>query len=852
MFQNISRYTKDENYRNFENEENLNQDDVFIQDTQEEKKERVKGILKSNFSIRNCVIYLLTFMLSMVGGTDSSLFSAVAPFGFSAVAACFGAGIPSAVAVIVALIGTAIKLGANTALFYILTMLIFVAFILIKRPIEQEDKNEKLKVGTQMAVAVFVVQAVKMLFKGFLLYDLLFSFVLSITTFILYKIFVNSLSVIKDYGIKSVFSIEEVMGASLLLAIASNSLGQLSVFGFSIRNIISILIILVMGWKNGMLVGGTAGITIGTVQGILNGQTPVMLAAYAISGLMAGILNRLGKVGVIVGFIIGNILLSYVANGGNIEVIKFQEILIAALGLLAMPKTQRIKISKILSEPMLLPETTTRTLEENKETVDKLSTMSETISQMAKEYENAAATIVTDEELEKQEQENREIFEEELKNVLEDKEENLLYDDLYNNKENILDEIFAILVKNEVLVRKDLIEIFANHNNYIVGFSKDDDETNARNDIDEALRAINSSYRISKLNFVWKKKLNENKKTMSAQLSGVSEAIKDLANQITKDEDDKFAGEKEQIKKFLEEKDVILKDISIKQDEAGRFMINIYTGICDTVDAKDCNVKQTQRIIEKVLQEKLVLQKQKCGLRENDDTCCYYFTSEDKYLLQVGISKTKKENSIISGDTTIQTRLEDGKYLVAISDGMGSGPEARKSSKIAIKMLERLLKSGFNNDTAMKLINTTVSANTDDDMYATLDANIFDLYCGNMKFIKNGACPTFVKRNDKIEVLKAVALPTGILNNIDLVEYNYDLQDGDVILMCSDGILDSVTQYQNKELWIEEMLEDIETEDSQRIADLILQEAIDNCYGKEKDDMTVIVCKVQAKKDKTK
>ena len=70
--------------------------------------------------------------------------------------------------------------------------------------------------------------------------------------------------------------------------------------------------------------------------------------------------------------------------------------------------------------------------------------------------------------------------------------------------------------------------------------------------------------------------------------------------------------------------------------------------------------------------------------------------------------------------------------------------------------------------------------------------------------------------------------------------------------MCSDGILDSVTQYQNKELWIEEMLEDIETEDSQRIADLILQEAIDNSYGKEKDDMTVIVCKVQAKKDKTK
>ena len=38
---------------------------------------------------------------------------------------------------------------------------------------------------------------------------------------------------------------------------------------------------------------------------------------------------------------------------------------------------------------------------------------------------------------------------------------------------------------------------------------------------------------------------------------------------------------------------------------------------------------------------------------------------------------------------------------------------------------------------------------------------------------------------------------------------------------------------------------DIETEDSQKIADIILQEAIDNNYGIPKDDMTVIVAKVK-------
>ena len=98
-----------------------------------------------------------------------------------------------------------------------------------------------------------------------------------------------------------------------------------------------------------------------------------------------------------------------------------------------------------------------------------------------------------------------------------------------------------------------------------------------------------------------------------------------------------------------------------------------------------------------------------------------------------------------------------------------------------------------------------------------------------------------------MEILKAVALPTGILDNIDLVEYNYDLRDGDIVIMCSDGILDSNKEYMNKELWIQEILEQIETDDPQRIADIILKEAIDNDFGKEKDDMTVLAYKIHEK-----
>lgn len=41
------------------------------------------------------------------------------------------------------------------------------------------------------------------------------------------------------------------------------------------------------------------------------------------------------------------------------------------------------------------------------------------------------------------------------------------------------------------------------------------------------------------------------------------------------------------------------------------------------------------------------------------------------------------------------------------------------------------------------------------------------------------------------------------------------------------------------------MLEQMETENVQKMADIILAEAIDNNYGIPKDDMTVIVCKIE-------
>ena len=157
-------------------------------------------------------------------------------------------------------------------------------------------------------------------------------------------------------------------------------------------------------------------------------------------------------------------------------------------------------------------------------------------------------------------------------------------------------------------------------------------------------------------------------------------------------------------------------------------------------------------------------------------------------------------------------------------------------------MLKRLLNSGFERNTSVDLINSNL-LNVADDVFATLDIAIVDLYKGNIEFIKNGACPTYIKNNRKIQIIKSLTLPAGIVKRASTDVFDKDIENNDIIVMCSDGILDSNIEYKNKELWVKYLLEDIEVTNPQKIADIILNESVDNNFGKIKDDMSVVVCK---------
>ena len=802
MFQNINEYV--------------------MQDKKRESINKWSEILQKN----NIIMCIISFMLSLVGiGGNFSLFS------ISILGACFSSSVPLLGIIIITLIGNIVKFGPSGGLEYFLSTLIFIVSIFIMKPkYNEEERNEKIKVGKNIFTAVFLLQIVKAMFSTFTFYDGLLSITYGIIAVAFYKIFANSISVIENMGQKKAFSIEEVIGTSLLLAIAVSAFSDLTIVGFSIRNIFSIFIVLMLGWKNGILVGTTSGVTIGVTLGIITGGEPIIIAAYAISGMVAGILNRFGKIGVIVGFCIGNVILAYASNGYTVELIYFKEILLASILLLAVPKNINIDIEEFVGGSRFLPISREGSLTREKETADKLNHVSETIKKLANTY---AKETQDDKYTLEEKEENKQIFINELLNNLEPYKDNLLYEDIANAEGKIVDQIFSMLLEKQEIERGDLLKIFADCNSYIVGFDDKEISQYLEENILQILRIVNISYKVSKNNFVWQKKLEENKKNMETQLKGVSKVISGIAKDIEQnvETDKKYTKQEIEIIELLKQKEIEVIEVAINKKD--RYVVNIFTK-----EMPDNAL--VENILTKVLKEKMVLNE------ENSTQTNLIYMSDDKYVMAFATADSSKNQSEVSGDNFINVRLKDGKYMIALSDGMGTGRKASESSMQALTMLQNLLSSGFDKNTSIELITSSLMSKNEE-IFATLDIAILDLYKGTMECIKSGACPTYIKKNKRVQIIKSNSLPAGMINQDNMQIFDTDIQNEQIMLMCTDGVLDSNIEYKNKELWIKYLLEDIETKNTKKIADIILNEAIDNNFGKTKDDMSVIVCKFMQK-----
>lgn len=215
------------------------------------------------------------------------------------------------------------------------------------------------------------------------------------------------------------------------------------------------------------------------------------------------------------------------------------------------------------------------------------------------------------------------------------------------------------------------------------------------------------------------------------------------------------------------------------------------------------------------------------------------------YRLEFGIAKAKKNGNTILGDSSTRIKLKDGKILIALSDGMGTGDEAARNSKKVVINLESLLNTGFEEERAVKLINSYLLVSKQEDNFATIDAMIFNPENGLANFIKIGACPTFIRTNNGIVTIESNSLPAGILGEINIETREKILKSGNVVVMVTDGVIDA--QPEKNEQALMEVISAVKNTSAQRLADIILQEALDSNFGIARDDMTVIVTRVSEK-----
>lgn len=570
-----------------------------------------------------------------------------------------------------------------------------------------------------------------------------------------------------------------------------------------------------------MLVGCTSGLSMGLIISMIGLQNGLQIAVFAVAGILAGLFNKFGKIGVIVGFVLGNSLLIYLTDGDTIKMVYFREIFIAAIGLLFVPSNVKIEIEDLVGKNKLLSDVGENRLTQNEEMIDKLNIISDTISEMVEDKQEKMTDMQED-------------FKDILFGNLEEISTNMFCEDVLNEEIGIADDMFLILQKNDILLENDLIEIFKNHNNYIVMQDK-----TIKNELQEMIKIINRSYKMLQIEMTKIQEKNKTIKTMKKGLEDISNAIRNSVKTNENARESKFLAKEKELFVLLKNKYQNAISVQIKQAKNEKYIV-------DVAFAND-KVKDKQYIanISSILSKSLGA-KMAFAQDEKQENYVQTYMSEDKYVLQIGSSKVTKEGSSVSGDCNLQMRLKDGKYLLAISDGMGSGRGARQGSKLTIKKLEELLVNGFNDDELINFINDSVNFNTDDEMYATLDFAILDMYTGNVKIAKSGACNTYIKNKKSVRVVKSQTMPVGIVENAELDVQNIEVSEGDIMVMCSDGLLESQNDM-NKD-WIEEYLRNINTTNVQKVADLMVAEAIDNSFGVARDDITVIIAKVVKKK----
>ncbi len=254
------------------------------------------------------------------------------------------------------------------------------------------------------------------------------------------------------------------------------------------------------------------------------------------------------------------------------------------------------------------------------------------------------------------------------------------------------------------------------------------------------------------------------------------------------------------------------------------------------LNMKEFNLHNLQSIIGKNLNTSVILC-EKTNI--NEEKIYLSFKRRVEYDAVFGVSKVKKDGSEVSGDTHSVLRISDEKFLVALSDGMGSGEKAETVSSISLSLIESFYKAGMNSNLILSTVNKLLSINTEDS-FTALDVSVVNLKDRKVDFIKYGAPYGFIVNEGAVKIIEGNTLPLGILEELAPSVAQTDVYDGDMIVLLTDGISDAF----GSSSAIIDFLRTVPAKNPQTLTNQLLAKAVSLTGGKHNDDMTALAVRI--------
>lgn len=350
----------------------------------------------------------------------------------------------------------------------------------------------------------------------------------------------------------------------------------------------------------------------------------------------------------------------------------------------------------------------------------------------------------------------------------------------------------------------------------------------------ELVTSANHLLELMQVESRWQKRLRENQEIVAAQLGGVSELLRSFASAVhlnfgfVEECEERVAGE---IKRAG-----LVCQVSVSQTSGGCLIVELDGPACS--GRRWCS-SYLDGAISTAMGERYSLWQTKCVREATGSGCKMVFLPERRYEVDVQHVRAARPGSLVSGDSFSQIKLKDGKLAFIISDGMGYGTKAALESGTTVKLLKQLLDYGFDREFAVSTVNSILLLRSPDDIFATVDLAIVDLFTGTVEFVKNGAAPSYImKRGGVVQRIQANSMPLGMLDRVDYYCERACLDGGDTLVMVTDGITDACAGAIEGDEWLLHFLASAERGDP-TLAEALLNK-VQKAVGGNRDDLTVV------------